>query len=127
MVAAAARGAASHADDVALAGHALPDAQAAHGVAESDDLAGIFMADRHRRRNGLLRPFVPVEDMDVGAADAGLVDLHQNVVGPDLRLRNVGEPQAGGRLFLDEGLHAIAPLGSGQSGIGSPSPILPTA
>ena len=105
MIAPAARRPAPHADHVALARHALADLEPPDIGAEFGDLARIFVADRHRRRDRLLRPLVPVEDMDVGAADAGLVDLHQHVVGADLGDRLLREPQARLRLFLDEGAH----------------------
>ena len=113
MVAPAARGAALHADHVALARHALADLEAPDVGAELGDLARIFVADRHRRRDRLLRPFVPVEDVHVGAADAGLVDLHQHVVGADLGDRLLFEPEARLRLFLDEGAHAAWRVGGG--------------
>ena len=105
MIAAAARRPALHADHVAFARHALPNLKASDVGAEFGDLARIFVADRHRRRDRLLRPLVPIEDMDVGAADAGLVHLHQHVVGADLRNRLLREPQARLRLLLDEGAH----------------------
>ena len=44
--------------------------------------------------------------MEVGAADAGLVDLHQHVVGADRGDRLVAHPEAGLGLLLDEGFHA---------------------
>ena len=47
----AARGAAIHADDVALAGDPLADREAAHVGADRDDLAGVFVADDHRHGN----------------------------------------------------------------------------
>ena len=85
-----------------------PTCKRAHIGAELDDLAGIFVADRHRRRDRLLRPLVPVEDMDVGAADAGLVDLDQHVVRPDLGHRLVAAATGRARrLCLDQGLHAL--------------------
>ncbi len=43
-----------------------------------------FVADHHRHRNGLLRPLVPVPDMNIGAADRRLLHLDQHVVRPDL-------------------------------------------
>ena len=87
VIAPAARGAASHADHVALARDALADPEALHVRANFGDLARIFMPDRHRGRDRLPRPLVPVEDVDVGAADPGLVHLHQHVVGTDVRDR----------------------------------------
>ena len=103
--AAAARGAAVHADHVALAGNALADAQIAHARAERDDLAGIFVADHHRHGHGALRPFVPVVDMNVGAADAGLSHLHQHFIRAGRRLRRVLQPEAGFGFRFDERFH----------------------
>ena len=54
VVAAGAAGAAPHADDVALAGHALADLEVRALRADRDDLAGIFVADDHRHGHGLL-------------------------------------------------------------------------
>ena len=102
---AAARRATSHADHVALARHPLADPEALHVRADFGDLARIFMPDRHRSRNRLPRPLVPVEDVHVGAADPGLVHLDQDVVGTDRRRRFVAQPKAGLRLFLDERFH----------------------
>ena len=61
-----------------------PIFEAAHLAADLDDLADKFVADDHRHRNGLLRPLVPVPDVDVGAADRRLADPDQHVVGADL-------------------------------------------
>ena len=58
-----------------------------HGADMAADLghhAGIFMAHHHGHRNGFLGPLVPFPDVQVGAADAGLGDLDENVVGADL-------------------------------------------
>ena len=100
MKAPAARGAAVHADDMALARNPLADLKALDIGAEPRDLARIFVADDHRHRDRALRPFVPVVDMHVGAADAGLVHLHQHVVRTDDGNRDVFEPQAGLRFSL---------------------------
>ena len=115
MIAPAARRPAPHADDVALARHALADLEMPHVGAEFGDLARIFVADRHRRRDRLLRPLVPVEDMHVGAADAGLVHLHEHVIGADLGDRLLFEPKARLRLFLDEGAHGDFRASCGRS------------
>ena len=101
-----ARGAALHADDVALAGDALADLEIAHVAADLDDLAGIFMADDHRHRNRLLRPGIPFVDVDIGAANAGLAHLDQHVVLADGRHGlALGQPQAGLGLQFDESFH----------------------
>ncbi len=105
MEAAATRGAALHADDVALARHALPDLETTHGGADLDDLARIFVPHHHGHRDGAAGPLVPAVDMDVGAADPGLVDPDQHVVGADHREGFVAEPQSGFGFRLDQGFH----------------------
>jgi hypothetical protein len=105
MIAAAACGPALHPDHMALARDTLADLEAPDVGADRGDLARIFMAHDHRRRDRLPRPVVPVEDVHVGAADPGLVHLHQHVLGPDLGNRLLRQPEAGFRLFFDEGAH----------------------
>jgi hypothetical protein len=70
---------------------------------------------------GRLGPLVPLVDVDVGAADAGLVDLHQHVLRADLRHRRVDHPDAGLGLGLGEGLHSVLLLSEnadGAAGVG---------
>src|SRR5690606_12690024 len=86
-VAAGPAGAAAHADGAALAGHPLADPEVADVGADLADLAGIFMAGHHGHGHGSGSPFVPVVDVDVGAADAGFLHLDENVVGADFRYR----------------------------------------
>ena len=68
------------AGDVALAGDAVADREAAHFAAERDDLAAVLVADLHRHRDRALRPGVPLVDVDVGAADGRLAHADQHVV-----------------------------------------------
>src|SRR5204863_812068 len=63
------------AGDVALAGDAIAALQAVHLRADLDDAPAVLVAHRHRHRDGLLRPGIPVVDVHVGAADRGLGDL----------------------------------------------------
>ena len=63
------------AGDMTLAGDALADREARDARAKLGDLADILMADDLWGLDVLLRPLVPFVDMDVGAADRGLVDL----------------------------------------------------
>ena len=83
---------------VAAPGHAIA-AAAAHHVpfardqlarvkiddvgADFHDLADEFMADRHRDRDGLASPLVPIVDVNIRAANSGAVDPNQNVVNAD--------------------------------------------
>src|SRR5437588_6459589 len=63
------------------------------------------MADHHRHRNGPLGPFVPFPDVQIGAADAGLRNLDENIVGPDLRHRLVPHDETFRPLRFDQRLH----------------------
>src|SRR5262249_28474918 len=91
---AGARHAALHADKVALARSPVADLDGPYMTADLSDSAREFVPDHHRHRNCLLRPLVPFPDMDVGAADAGLDDLDQDIVWPDLRDRLIAHHQA---------------------------------
>ena len=97
--------AAAPADDVALAAddvarREVGDVRRRPRRSSPDEL----VADHQRDRDRLLGPGVPVVDVQVGAADPGPVDPDQHVVDPDLRLRDVLEPQAG----LGVGFHECA-------------------
>ncbi len=85
--------AAEAAGDVAFSGDAVADREAAHFLPELDDFAHVFVADVHRHGNRLLRPVVPLPDMDVGAADRGLRDPDHHVVVADFRLFHARERQ----------------------------------
>ena len=73
--------------------------------AHLDDLSYKLVADRHRHRNGALRPFVPVVDVQIGSADAGSKDANQYIVDADGGFRNLLEPQSRLALALDECFH----------------------
>ena len=73
----------------------------AHRFNPADEL----VADRHGHGNGLLRPLVPLVDVDIGAADAGLQYANQDVVDADLGRGNVFQPQAWLALTFDQSLH----------------------
>ena len=50
-----------------------------------------LVADRHGDGDGLLRPVVPLEDVQVGPANAGAVDANEHVARADFGLRDVFE------------------------------------
>ena len=93
------------ADDVALGADQVADLVTADIAADRDDAADEFVARDRARLDRLLRPGVPVVDVDVGAADAGLQHLDQHVVDAVARLRHVLEPDAGFGFGLDECFH----------------------
>ena len=98
--------AAAPTDDVALAADDLARVEVAHVRAHVDDLADELVADHERHRDRLLRPRVPRVDVEIGAADARLAHADQDVVDPDLRLRNVLEPEPRLGLCFDERSHS---------------------
>ena len=87
--------AAMAARDVALAGDSLTDLEADDVGAELLDLAHELVTDHHRHGNRRLRPRIPVEDVQVGAADRRLAHPDQHVAVAGRRLGHVLEPQPG--------------------------------
>ena len=94
MAASRAAVAAITARDVALRRDPVADLQATHLDAEVDDFATEFVADGHRHRDSGARPVVPLENMDIRAADRGAVDLDQDIVMANLRRGDVFHPDA---------------------------------
>src|SRR5450759_5285701 len=105
---------------VAPAGEAVAAAAANHVAFPADQIAreeigdigthrfnpaDELVADRHGHGNRLLRPIVPLEDVDVGAADAGLQYANQDVVDADLRDDDVLQPQAWLADAFDQSFH----------------------
>src|SRR5688572_11921462 len=93
--------AAEAAGQVAFAGDTVAHREAPHFAAHVDDAAVVLVAHGHGHGNGLLRPCIPVIDVHVGAADRGLRDLDEHVVGTDLRHLDVLHPDAGLGFALD--------------------------
>ena len=84
-----------------------PTFEAAVRWRRPQNLAGVFVADHHRHGNCAPRPFVPVVDMDVGAADAGFSHPNENVVGADYWHGLLFEPKAGFRSQFHQGFHEV--------------------
>src|SRR5882672_11402047 len=97
------------AGDVSFYGDALPLCEPAHLGADLGHRALEFVADDQRHLDGLLRPGVPVDDVQVGPADRRVMDAHQQVVRADRRLRDLFHPDARLFLALHEGLHETTP------------------
>src|SRR5580698_9423260 len=57
-----------------------------------DDLAHELMPDRHRHRNGALRPVVPFINVDVGSANSRPPHANEDVVNSRPRRFDVFEP-----------------------------------
>src|SRR5262245_53148636 len=58
--------------DVAFAGDQVPWSEPFYSLADTFDHANVLMADDHRDRDRLLRPGIPVIDVNIGAADGRL-------------------------------------------------------
>jgi hypothetical protein len=85
------------ANDMAFSAHHLPGKKVLHVGANFDNFADELVADDHRHGNGLLRPFIPFIDVNIGAANAGAVDADENVVDADFGLGNLLKPESGFR------------------------------
>ena len=103
-----ARAAVVPAHDVAFATHALADLDALYVRADFDDFADVFVADGERRLDLLLRPGVPLVDVDVGSADGGLLDLDEDIVYAHLGHRLLNQFHALLRRDLRYGFHLSA-------------------
>src|ERR1700760_4367454 len=86
--------AAAPAGDVSLAAYDVAGMKVVHIRADFHNFADKLMADHHGHRNSLLRPLVPIVDMDIGAADAGVADTDEHVIDAELRFGNILQPQA---------------------------------
>ena len=54
-----------------------------------------FVTNRHRHWDRFLRPGIPIINVNIGTADRRLFRADQNIVGPNLRHRNLFQPQTG--------------------------------
>ena len=88
------------AGDVAFPTHPLAHAQALHMASNFGNTPDKLMTGDHWHRNSLLRPFIPVINVHVGAANRALGHLNQYVIGPDLGHRSIHHPDAGLGLTL---------------------------
>ena len=111
-------------DQMPLARAALTHHQICNIAPDFDDLARELMAGDHRHRHSVRCPFVPVPDVNIGAANSGLLHLDQHLVGADLRHRRLHHPQTLLRMALFQRLHRV---GSAHDTIPSSLPTLPNA
>src|SRR5689334_15436521 len=87
--------AASAADHVAFPADDVAGEEVGHVGPDRLDPAHELVTDHHGHRDGLLGPLVPVVDVDVRTADAGLEHTDQHVVYTDVGDGNVLQPQSG--------------------------------
>jgi hypothetical protein len=97
--------AAMTANNVTFARHEIARRKTFHPSADALDHADKFMPDDHRHRDRLLRPGVPVVNVDIGPADRSFPDPDEHVVVAHFRHRHFLEPKPGFRLAFDQRLH----------------------
>src|SRR3569832_1905635 len=97
--------AADAAGDMAFARDAIAHFVTDDAGTDLDDEAHEFVADDARHMDVALRPVIPVHDVEVSAADAGLADADLYLVGADGRAGRVFHPEARLGAAFDEGFH----------------------
>ena len=95
------------ADEVAFARAALANRDVMHIAAYGDDFPREFMACYKRRWHCALCPVIPIPDVQIGSADACLVDFDEHVFGADLGHGLLLKRDAGRWRSFDEGLHGV--------------------
>jgi len=86
--------AAAAAHNMAFAAYDVARIKVADIRTDGDDLADKLMANDHGDRDYLLRPFIPLDDMNIRAAYAGIAHPDQHIVDADLRLRYILQPKS---------------------------------
>ncbi len=94
-------------NDVSLAGHEIARRKPFHPAADPLDDSDVLVPDHHRDRDRLLRPGIPVVNVNISPADRGLFDSDENIIVADLRHGHLFEPQARLRFALHQGLHRL--------------------
>ena len=84
--------AASPADNMPFSGNEFAGMKVIHIRADCDDLPDKLMTNDQRNGNRLLRPLIPVEDVNVSAADAGSQDPDQDIIDSDRGFGDVLQP-----------------------------------
>ncbi len=84
---------AAAADQMPFAADQFAEFHVVDVAADGGDMADEFVPDHHRGFDGLLRPFIPVVDVYVGAADGGFGDFDQDVVDAVFGHRHIGQGQ----------------------------------
>ena len=80
-------------DDVSFPAHNIAGIKVIYVRSNFNNFANKFMPDGHGNGHGSLRPIVPLVNMNVGAADACVVDANQHIIDADLGFTNLFQPQ----------------------------------
>jgi hypothetical protein len=103
-------------DDMAFGRDPVAHFVAGDALAELRDPPNEFVPDNQAGPDGPLRPFVPVVDVQVGAADGGFFQPDQDLVGAGFGHGDLFHPDAGRGIAFYQGLHRC---GHGDSCSGS--------
>jgi hypothetical protein len=93
--------------DVSLPYHEIAICESFDMIAYIVDNADELMADCHRNRNCLLRPRVPVVNVNISSADRAFQDTNKHVIAAHFGNRNLLEPKPRLGLGLYHGLHLL--------------------
>ena len=93
------------ADDVSFGGDPVPGLDVLDETARLDDLSHELVSEDERRIHAVLRPVVPLMDVEIRAADARASHLDQDLAGTDLGEGHVAQGEAGRRLGLEDRFH----------------------
>src|SRR5271166_1194318 len=97
--------AAASAGDMALTAHDVAGIEVVYVRPDLDDLSDKLMPDGHRHGDCFLRPLVPLKDVNVGSADAGMAHADEHIVDADGGFSDVFEPQSALGAALYQSLH----------------------
>jgi hypothetical protein len=81
-------------NDVAFPANDIAGKEVVDTLPDLDNLTYKFVPNRHRHRDGLLCPLVPLVDVNVGTADSGVSHAHQHIVDANGGLVNLFQPQS---------------------------------
>ena len=93
------------AGDVAFTGHDLAHFILGYCRADFNDFTTILVADRRSDFDRFLGPFIPVVNMQIGAADGGLMDFDLDIIGANFWYWNFLQCQTRTCLGLDQCIH----------------------
>src|SRR5258708_3541595 len=101
--------AAAPTDDMTFATHQISGAEGRDVAANLDNCPHELVTDDERRGDSVLRPGIPVINVEIGAANASTQHANEDIIDSDRRYWHFLQPQARLALVLDQCFHC-APL-----------------
>ncbi len=96
------------AGDVHFGGNKIAFLHARNFVAERGHLAAKFMPRNQRRMNAVLRPAIPVVNVQIGSADRGYLHLDQYIAAPEGRNLYLADVRSGRCFRFDDRQHCCS-------------------